>query len=143
MGTTLFLSLFRARLAEAYADLGQVKTGLAVLDEAFMGIEQNGECFWESALYRLKGALLLSPSSDDQAEAETCFHQALTVARQQHAKSLELCAAISLARLWQSHGKRQAANDLLAPVYGWFTEGFDTADLIDAKTLLDELSEGR
>ena len=78
-------------------------------------------------------------SSDNHAEAETCFHQALSIARCQQAKSWELRAATSLARLWQSQDKRQDAYDLLAPVYGWFTEGFDTADLIDAKALLDEL----
>ncbi len=83
--------------------------------------------------------MLLSQSSDNQPEAETCFHQALTVARRQQAKSWELRAATSLARLWQSQNKRQDAYDLLAPVYNWFTEGFDTADLQEAKTLLDEL----
>ncbi len=80
-------------------------------------------------------------SSDNHAEAETCFHQALAVARHQQAKSLELRAATSLARLWQSQDKRQAAYELLAPVYEWFTEGFDTADLQDAKALLEELAQ--
>ena len=89
---------------------------------------------------RLKGELLLQQSSDNQAEAETCFHHAITIARSQQAKSLELRAATSLARLWQQQGKRQEAHDLLAPVYNWFTEGFDTADLKDAKVLLDELA---
>ena len=84
--------------------------------------------------------MLLARSSDNQAEAETCFHHALDIARNQQAKSLELRAATSLARLWQSQAKRQEAHDLLAPVYGWFTEGFDTADLKDAKALLDELA---
>ncbi len=88
------------------------------------------------------GGLLLSQSSDNQPEAEAgfCFHQALSVARNQHVKSWELRAATSLARLWQSQDKRQDAYDLLAPVYNWFTEGFDTADLQDAKALLDELA---
>ncbi len=76
----------------------------------------------------------------DMPQAETCFHQALDIARRQQAKSWELRAAMSLARLWQSQGKRQDAHDLLAPVYNWFTEGFDTADLKEAKTLLDQLS---
>jgi len=91
-------------------------------------------------LYRLKGELLLQQSSDNQAEAEHCFHHALDLARNQQAKSWELRAATSLARLWQQQGKRQEAHDLLAPVYGWFTEGFDTADLQEAKALLEELA---
>ncbi len=92
-------------------------------------------------LYRLKGALFLRQAVPDAFEAESCFHQALDVARSQQAKSLELRAATSLARLWQSQGKRQEAYELLAPVYGWFTEGFDTADLQEAKGLLQELEE--
>jgi predicted ATPase len=91
-------------------------------------------------LYRLKGALLLQQSSANSTEAETCFHHALDIARSQQAKSLELRAATSLARLWQQQGKRQEAHDLLAPFYHWFTEGFDTADLQEAKALLDELA---
>lgn len=91
-------------------------------------------------MYRLRGKLLLQQSSDNQTEAESCFHQAITIAQNQQAKSLELRAAISLAKLWQSQGKRQEAYDLLAPVYNWFTEGFDTADLIDAKALLEALA---
>ncbi len=86
---------------------------------------------------------VLSQTSPDASQAESCFHQALSIARAQQAKSLELRAATSLARLWQSQDKRQDACDLLAPVYGWFTEGFDTADLQEAKGLLDELSESR
>ena len=88
----------------------------------------------------LKATLLLQQSSDNHTEAETCFHQALDIARSQQAKSLELRAATSLARLWQQQGKRQEAHDLLAPVYGWFTEGFDTADLQEAKALLEALA---
>jgi predicted ATPase len=91
-------------------------------------------------MYRLKGALLLRQFSDNQIEAEACFHQAISIAQKQQAKSWELRAATSLARLWQQQGKRQEAHDLLAPVYNWFTEGFDTADLKDAKALLDELA---
>jgi predicted ATPase len=90
-------------------------------------------------LYRLKGELLLTRSSEHHAEAESCFCQALEVARRQGAKSRELRAAMSLARLWQRHGKRAEARTLLAPIYGWFTEGFDTADLQDAQALLAEL----
>jgi predicted ATPase len=86
-----------------------------------------------------RGELLLQQSEDNQADAETCFHHALDIARSQQAKSFELRAAMSLTHLWQQQGKRQEAYDLLAPIYGWFTEGFDTADLKDAKALLDEL----
>src|SRR5262249_9549136 len=97
----------------------------------------------ESESYRLKGELLLQLSSDHQAEAENCFHHAIRIAQSQQAKSWELRAATSLARLWQQQGKRQEVHDLLGPVYGWFTEGFDTADLKDAKALLDALEEQR
>src|SRR5207245_4025813 len=96
--------------------------------------------FYEAELYRLKGELLLQHATGGSDEAETCFQQALDVARRQEAKSLELRAATSLARLWQQQGQRQEAHDLLAPVYHWFTEGFDTADLKDAQALLDALA---
>jgi predicted ATPase len=99
-----------------------------------------GESQETAELYRLKGELLLTHSAAHQAEAETCFHQALAVVRHQQAKSLELRAAMSLARLWQQQGQRQEAHDLLAPVYGWFTEGVDTADLQEAQALLDALA---
>ena len=98
------------------------------------------QAFYEAEVYRLKGALLLQQSSDNQPEAATCFQQAMTIAQNQSAKSWELRAATSLAKLWQSQGKRKEAYDLLAPVYGWFTEGFDTLDLKDAKALLEELA---
>jgi len=106
-------------------------------------VDTTGERWYAPELYRLKGDLLLQQHADNQAEAETCFQQAITVAQNQQAKSLELRAATSLARLWQQQGKRQEAHDLLAPVYHWFTEGFDTADLKDAKALLEELMEGQ
>jgi predicted ATPase len=105
--------------------------------------ETTGERWYESELYRLKGALLLQQSSDNQAEAKSCFQHAISTAQNQQTKSLELRAATSLARLWRQQGKHQAAHDLLAPVYNWFTEGFDTADLQDAKALLDELGKQR
>jgi predicted ATPase len=94
-------------------------------------------------LYRLKGALLLQQSSDNHLEVEACFQQAIAIAQNQQAKSLELRTTTSLARFWQQQGKRQEAHDLLAPVYNWFTEGFDTADLKDAKALIEELEERR
>ena len=111
-----------------------------MLTEALTVVDTTGARVWEPELYRLKGVLLLQQSPDNQAEAENCFHHTLEIARSQQAKSLELRAATSLARLWQQQGKRQEAYDLLAPVYGWFTEGFDTADLQEAKALLAALT---
>jgi predicted ATPase len=120
--------------------MGQPAAGLTVLAEALTLVDTTGRQWCEAELYRLKGALLLAQSSDNQAEAEICFHHALETARSQQAESWELRATTSLARLWKEQGKRQEAYDLLAPVYGWFTEGFDTADLKDAKALLEELA---
>ena len=101
--------------------------------------KDTGECRWDAELHRLTGALLLACPRADHAEAETCFRQALNIARQQQAKSLELRAGMSLSRLWQCQGKHAEAQRLLTPIYGWFTEGFDTADLQEAKALLEEL----
>ena len=95
---------------------------------------------YEAELYRLKGELLLARAAADHTEAETCFRQALDIARRQQAKAFELRAAMSLSRLWQRQGKRDAARQMLAEVYGWFTEGFDTADLQEAKALLEALT---
>jgi predicted ATPase len=103
-------------------------------------VEQHEERFWEAEVYRLRAVLLLRQPGIPQEEAETWMQRALDVARRQQAKSLELRAAMSLARLWQSQGKHREAYDLLAPVYDWFTEGFDTADLLDAKGLLEALA---
>ena len=102
-------------------------------------MEQSEERWYEAEIYRLRGVLLLRQTGTPQAEAEAWLQRALEVARHQEAKSLELRAATSLARLWQRQGKRQGAYDLLAPLYNWFTEGFDTADLREARGLLDEL----
>ena len=121
----------------------QPEDGLSVVSEAFEVVERNGERFFEAELYRVKGELLLQQGGCDDtdiSEAEVCFHQSLDLARQQEAKSWELRAAMSLARLWQQQGKRQDACEVLVPVYEWFTEGFDTAGLLDAKVLLDELN---
>ncbi len=126
-----------ALLAEAHGAKGEVEEGLVVLTEALGLVEKTGENWREAELHRLKGELLLLQSADNQTEAETCFLQAIAIAQNQSAKSWELRAATSLARLWQRQDKRQDAYDLLEPVYGWFTEGFDTADLKDAKALLD------
>jgi TOMM system kinase/cyclase fusion protein len=130
---------YLALLAEATGKGGQVEAGLHLLAEALAVANDTGECRWDAELHRLKGELLLARPGEHHAEAESCFCQALDIARQQQAKSLELRAAMSLSRLWQQQGKRQEAYDLLAPIYGWFTEGFDTADLREAKALLDQL----
>jgi len=126
-------------LAKACWNLGQSEEGLRVVAEALAIGNSNGEGRWTAELYRLQGELL-TLASEHHAEAETCFQQALEAARRQQVKSWELRAAMSLARLWQGQGKRAAARELLAPVYGWFTEGLDTADLQEAKALLEELA---
>jgi predicted ATPase len=113
---------------------------LSVLDEALARVNRLEERWFEAELYRLKGDALLILSPERAAEAEACYHQALAVARDQGASLWELRAATSLARLWRNQSRRAEARDLLAPVYGWFTEGFETADLKDAKALLDELA---
>ena len=138
-GVDLSRSFWLILLAEAYGGMGQAEEGLALVAEALAVINNTEERFWEAELYRLKGELLLH-AADHEAEAEACFQQALAVARRQQAKSWELRAAISLARLWQRQGKHAAAHELLAPIYGWFTEGFDTPDLQEARALLDELA---
>jgi predicted ATPase len=131
---------FLTLLAEAQRQAGQSTSGLAVLAEALTLVDKTGERWYEAELYRLQGELLLQRTVSDASQAATCFQRALAIARFQQAKSLELRAAMSLSRLWQQQGERQNAHDLLAPIYGWFTEGFDTADLQEAKALLDELS---
>jgi predicted ATPase len=118
-------------LAAAYGRVGQSEAGLRVAEEAFAVSRRN------AGWYRLKGELLLRRSAEHQAEAERCFHQALEIAHHQQAKSLELGAAMSLSRLWQRQGKYTEAREVLVPIYGWFTEGFDTVDLQEARALLD------
>ena len=139
-GAELLRSVFLGLLAESYAQGGQFEAGLATVVEALGVVESTGEQEYEAELYRLKGDLLLQQSQTQHAEAEDCFEQAIAIAQRQAAKSWELRAATSLARLWQGQGKTTEERELLAPVYNWFTEGFDTADLKDAKTLLDGLS---
>src|SRR5262249_5592798 len=139
LGRPYFLTL----LAEAHQIQGEAVAGLKVLTEALTHVDTTGERWYESEIYRLKGELLLQQSSDNSTEAETCFHKALDLARDQQAKSFELRAATSLARLWQTQGKCNEARQLLGDVYNWFTEGFDTADLQDAKALLEMLEEER
>jgi class 3 adenylate cyclase/predicted ATPase len=137
--TALFVPYFSALLADVCEHLGHTEDGLQALAEAHTLVEQQEERWWEAEIYRLRGVLLLRQPGTPQAEAETWLQRALDVARRQEAKSLELRAAMSLTRLWQQQGKRTEARELLAPVYGWFTEGFDTADLQEARALLEEV----
>ena len=139
-GAAVFQPYGLALLAATSAQVGQYEAGLTLLAEALAVTNDKRERRWEAELYRLQGELLLARSAAQDTEAEACFQQALDVARQQQAKSWELRAAMSLARLWQHQGKHAAARVLLAPIYGWFTEGFDTADLREAKELLEALS---
>jgi predicted ATPase len=136
---TRLVPYFCTMLADVADHLGRTEDGLQALAEAHTLVEQHDERWWEAEVHRLRGVLLLRQPETPQAEAETWLQQALDVARRQEAKSLELRAAISLSRLWQQQGKQAEARELLAPIYGWFTEGFDTADLQDAKALLNEL----
>jgi TOMM system kinase/cyclase fusion protein len=131
---------FLALLAEAYGKVEQVEEGLTLAAKGLGAAHDKEERRWDAELYRLKGELLLARPVEQDTEAETCFHQALAIARRQQAKSWELRAAMSLSRLWQQQGKQAQAYDLLAPIYSWFTEGFATADLQEAKALLDEWS---
>jgi len=138
---------------EVYGKAGQVEEGLTVLAEALTLIDKTEERYFEAELYRLKGELTLQQSrqvkaspksgvtnSQAEAEAEAYFLQAIEIARHQQAKLLELQAAMSLSRLWQQQGKKDEARQMLAEIYGWFTEGFDTADLKEAEALLEELN---
>jgi predicted ATPase len=127
-------------LAKAYAELGQFDDAWRCSAEAITHIETTKERWWEAEVNRIAGELALKSPQPDAAKAEAYFERALSVARQQQAKSWELRASMSLARLWRDQGKPQQARELLAPVYGWFTEGFNTLDLKEARALLDELT---
>jgi len=156
MGARLSRSLLLAYQAEGYAELGQVDVGLSLVAQALEFVDTHDERFYEAELYRLKGELTLAQSKvqslksevtdprplipDPQAEAEACFQKAIEIARRQQAKSLELRATMSLARLWQQQGKKEEAHKLVSEIYTWFTEGFDTTDLQEAKVLLEALS---
>ena len=142
-GAALSMPYYHALLSEVYWNMGELQEGYRLLTEALVLVDKTDERIYEAELYRLKGELLLAQSPDNHTKAETCFQHAIRIACSQQAKSWELSCDPSLARLWQQQGKRQEAHDLLAPVYGWFTEGFDTADLIEAKALLDVLSESQ
>ena len=139
-GAELERSHWLGCLAEACGTIGQPDEGLRVLDEALAEIERNEVRYFEAELHRLRGELLLQRDAADEHEAETAFRRAIAIASRQQAKSLELRAAVSLSRLLQAQGKREDARRTLAEIYNWFTEGFDTRDLQEAKTLLDELS---
>src|SRR5262249_49844999 len=142
--TPILLPFFLSFLATAALRQGQSAEGLHVIDEALRLTATNFDRFWEAELHRLRGELLLLPSGNnplgkDHGTAAECFQQALAIARQQGAKALELRAAMSLSRLWQAQGQHTAARALLAETYGWFTEGFDTADLQAARAMLATL----
>jgi predicted ATPase len=140
LGAEVHRPCFLSLLAEAYGEVGQPEEGLTVLLEALAIVDNTGERYWEAELHRRKGEFLLIQQGQKVEEAEECFQKALDNARRQQAKSLELRAAISLSRLWQQQGKQEEAHQLLAEIYGWFTEGFDTADLKEAKVLLEGLA---
>jgi predicted ATPase len=129
-----------ALLAEALALAGKIEEAFAVLDDALATAAASGERGWDAGIHRLRGELTARLPHPDPAKAEDLFRTALAIAREQGTRGYELRAATSLARLWREQGRRGEARDLLAPVYGWFTEGFDTADLKDAKALLDQLA---
>jgi class 3 adenylate cyclase/predicted ATPase len=131
---------FLVLLAEAHGKVGQLVEGLDALEEALGWVHRNDERLYEAEAYRIRGELLLKQEAPGSVGAEQCFQRALQVARQQQAKSWELRAATSLSRLWLQEGKRDDARELLVPIYSWFTEGFDTPDLQDARVLVDRLS---
>src|SRR5262249_5429928 len=141
MGLGFALPYGLTLLAPLYGCTGHPEVGLATLEEALALVETQSEYLWQAELYRLKGELLLVPAVAAPEGAEGCFQQALAIARAQQARAWELRAATSLARLWQQQGKCQAAQQVLAEVYGWFTEGLDTADLQAARALLQELND--
>ena len=140
IGATLFLPIWLPNLARAHAELHQFDDAWRCIGEAITVVEVTKETWFEAEVHRSAGEIALKSPKPDAAKAEAYFERALAVARRQQAKSLELRAAMSLARLWRDQSKRDAARDLLAPVYGWFTEGFDTLDLKEAKSLLDTLA---
>ena len=139
MGATAWTTSFLSYLALAYADLGKFDDAWRCIGEAMTVVETASERWHEAETNRIAGVIALNSPEPDAKKAEAYFDRALAVARAQKAKSWELCTALSMARLWRDQGKPQQARELLAPVYGWFTEGFDTLDLKEAKSLLGEL----
>src|SRR5262249_23540277 len=136
-GATLWVPLYLPFLARAHASLGQFDDAWRYLDEALTAA--TGEAWWQAEVNRVAGEITMLSLTRETAKAQAFCARALAVAGQQQAKSGELGAAMSLARLWGDQGKQDEARELLAPVYGWFTEGFDTRDLKEAKALLEEL----
>ena len=132
---------YLACLTRAHAELGQFDDAWRCIGEAMTAIETTKETWFEAEVNRIAGEIAQMSPEPDAAKAEAYFERALAVAREQQAKSWELRTAMSIARLWRDQGKQDAARDLLAPVYGWFSEGFDTLDLKEAKALLDELAK--
>lgn len=141
-GAAIFRVGFLTLLADAYNQSGQIDAGLDLLTAALEEVQENGACYIEAEIWRLRGELLLGQAVPEPSRAEACFQRALEVARSQQAKWWELRTAVSLGRLWQHQDKRTAAQALLAPIYSWFTEGFATADLQEARALLEELGGG-
>jgi predicted ATPase len=139
-GATLLTPLWSSHLALAYGQLGEVDNAWSCIGQTTAAMVTTQETWCEPEVNRIAGEIALMLPGPDAAKAEACFKQALSVAHQQQARSWELRAAVSLARLWRDQGKVQQAHELLAPVYGWFTEGFDTRDLKEAKALLEELA---
>jgi len=138
-GAELYRPYFLCLLAEACMETGRFDDGLRALTEALNAADEHENRHYEAEIHRLKGAVLLKQDDSNAAEAQYCFERAIEIARKQSAKSWELRATMSLARLLAKQGRREEARTMLAEIYGWFTEGFDTADLKDAKALLEEL----
>ena len=138
-GTAFWMPLHSSYLGRAYAELGQFDDALRSIGEAIDTIETTKETWFEAEASRIAGEIALQSPKPDATKAQEYFERALAIAREQQVKSWELRAATSMARLWRSRGKVQQARELLAPVYGWFTEGFDTRDLKEVKALLEEL----
>jgi predicted ATPase len=138
-GATAGLPITLQYLARAHAQLSQFDDAWQCIDEATTAVEVTKEKWWEAEIHRTAGVVALMTPEPDAAKAQAYFERALAVAREQQARSWELRAAMSMARFWRDQGKRRQAHDLLAPVYSWFTEGFDTLDLKEAKALLEQL----
>jgi predicted ATPase len=138
-GAALLLPVYQTRLADIFASLGKIEDGLAIVMEGLALIRKGEEHIWEANLYRAKGDLLLI-NGENESEVESCFQQAISIAKQQATKWYELRAVMSLSRLWHKQGKTEEARRMLSEIYNWFTEGFDTVDLKEAKVLLETLS---
>jgi class 3 adenylate cyclase/predicted ATPase len=141
MGATIYLPACLSHLARACGELGQFDEAWSYIDDAITAVEKTKQTWYEADVHRIAGEVALMSPEQDTSKAEACFERALIIARAQQAKSFELHAAMSMAQLWRDQGKRDEARELLAPVYGWFTEGFDMLDLTHAKALLDKLAK--